>query len=587
MIDMPTEQPSAMASSTAEDTFMISDALGLVLRGAIKRGTRLLSKPATRILALQHIIQQLPGVHSAYVDLDGKSSNPNYNTFIAEPLSDQSPNDTEKVEADINNFISSSIYYRLWVDRAQQIRSSGQRDYCVGNLSVALNVGAAYSAGMAGANTILSLIPTASVLIGAPAKELWVLFKLCPLAGILSILLSLGGNIVPMEVNDYENIDKFQYQGMMPSAHDHVDDSGDAGEGKTEAELFANQVLQRARSHTGGRPISSIVLGMLFQCCAIAAILVACWFLESGAILVWWCESGYWMFVWYLGVAFSSILENFAGVPFTKTYTIRAWRAPPVVVDDQSPWVRPPGDHSENTHEMDDLQIQTEAYHIPLSPIHPPLQRRMTASERQHATFDDPVNVLMNIEKGYSSDAMIWMDHSRPYSQGYDAFYILLSVKGISTPHAFLRVFSKVISIGAFAVGTALFASATLITIMEALVTASLILCAGIFGRVTAMWMASTMMRHKPVLHRVVNNREEAGKYLQAIFKLDDVACEINGHVIVQGRCVKRLSRTWRWSRLFGVLSKPYSLSKMAVNHQSHQVQERQSLLKDSYAVNV
>jgi hypothetical protein len=30
--------------------------------------------------------------------------------------------------------------------------------------------------------------------------------------------------------------------------------------------------------------------GMLLQSCAIVVILIACWFLESGAIIVWWCE---------------------------------------------------------------------------------------------------------------------------------------------------------------------------------------------------------------------------------------------------------------------------------------------------------
>ena len=99
--------------------------------------------------------------------------------------------------------------------RAEVIRSSGSRESCVGNLSVALaDVGAAYSAGAQGASTLLSLMPTAGALIGAPAKELW-LYKLVPLAGVLSMVISLGGNIVPMEVNQYERVDAFNYQGFI------------------------------------------------------------------------------------------------------------------------------------------------------------------------------------------------------------------------------------------------------------------------------------------------------------------------------------------------------------------------------------
>ncbi len=75
---------------------------------------------------------------------------------------------------------------------------------------------------------------------------------------------------------------------------------------------------------------------------------------------------------------------------------------------------------------------------------------------------------------------------------------------------------------------------------MEAVTAATLILFAGIFGRVTAMWMTSTMMKCKPILHRVVSSRDEAGKYLNAIFKRNEIACEVNGHIIIQGRCVKK-----------------------------------------------
>ena len=69
---------------------------------------------------------------------------------------------------------------------------------CVGNLSVALRqVGAAYEASSNGSTALLTLLPTAGALIGAPTKELWVLWNLVPIAGIFSIALSLGGNIVP------------------------------------------------------------------------------------------------------------------------------------------------------------------------------------------------------------------------------------------------------------------------------------------------------------------------------------------------------------------------------------------------------
>ncbi|KAH8887864.1 hypothetical protein GQ53DRAFT_826853 [Thozetella sp. PMI_491] len=151
-----------------------------------------------------------------------------------------------------------------------------------------------------------------------------------------------------------------------------------------------------------------------------------------------------------------------------------------------------------------------------------PLTRRPTAMKLQENDFVDPIDVLTKLEKGYSNMARIWMDSSKPWSQSDDAFYVLLSVKRISGVHAGLRVVSKIISIGVFAIGTR---------------------SSRIFGRVT---MASTMMHHKPVLHRVVRTREEAGKYLEAIFRKDEIAFEVKGHIIVQGRCVKRFGKRLR-----------------------------------------
>jgi hypothetical protein len=160
----------------------------------------------------------------------------------------------------------------------------------------------------------------------------------------------------------------------------------------------------------------------------------------------------------------------------------------------------------------------------------------------QVAEFTDHnADVLTRLERGYSTKGAICMNMNKPWSQADDAFYVLLSVKGISLGHATLRVVSKIASICVFALGTGLFASATLITILEALVTAAMILCAGIFGRVTAMWMASTMMANRPVLHRVVQNRKEAEECLEAIFRQPEIACEVKGHIILQGRCVKKI----------------------------------------------
>jgi hypothetical protein len=299
-------------------------------------------------------------------------------------------------------------------------------------------------------------------------------------------------------------------------------------------------------------------------------------------------QFGGWMYLWYGIVCVSSILENFAGVPFTKTWTIRVWRAPKVTVDPDSPWVILPPTNTTAAEEEEYPRQGQMQQNIPRKPVMSDqilaqdsassnqsqglLQGRRPTIQELHAksSFSDPADILTNLEKGYNTFANVYMDPSLPWSSANDAFYVLISVKGVSTLHAMLRVFSKLISIGVFAVGTGLFASSTLITIVVAMVAATLILCAGIFGRVTAMYMASEMMRNKPVLHKVVKNRTEAGKYMEALFQQPEIACEVLGHIVTQGRCIKKFGRRTRWSQFLGVLARPYDLRRIATNGTSY-----------------
>lgn len=162
-----------MRAAQTSPGFRAQEALGLIASDAGRRALKLVSGPLTHLFALHHLIHYIPSADAGYSSLN--DTNPNYNNFVAGPESEPAPNETALIQADINNFVSSSLVYSNWVARAKAIRSSGRRDECVGNLSVALNVGAAYQAGMSSSNTLLSFIPTAGVLIGAPAKELWVL----------------------------------------------------------------------------------------------------------------------------------------------------------------------------------------------------------------------------------------------------------------------------------------------------------------------------------------------------------------------------------------------------------------------------
>jgi hypothetical protein len=106
------------------------------------------------------------------------------------------------------------------------------------------------------------------------------------------MFLSLGGNIVPMEVNQYERFDSFSYAGMvgsLPEEHVTVPTDASSQKGLTEAEVFANEVYDRAMSHEGSNKSGVITAGIALQLFWPACILAACGFIQNGSILVWWC----------------------------------------------------------------------------------------------------------------------------------------------------------------------------------------------------------------------------------------------------------------------------------------------------------
>ena len=270
----------ACQQQKAPREFSISRAIVDVCSSASFRALRAASNIQYALFSALFV---LPKASADYPNLSNNTSS-NYNDFTPSQSNDS------RVLADISNFKATSIGFPEWQAWAHTIRASGGVAQCVGNLSIALSeVGSAYAASSNGASTLLTLIPTASALIGAPARELWVLYKLMPIAGILSMMLSLGGNIVPMDISDYEQVDTFSYAGMIPTADQKTNSFVAKSTGETEAERFAALVHSRARDKLGARRSVAIWFGILLQCFWLTCILIACWFLDSGSIIVWWC----------------------------------------------------------------------------------------------------------------------------------------------------------------------------------------------------------------------------------------------------------------------------------------------------------
>ncbi|KAL9005233.1 MAG: hypothetical protein Q9188_001993 [Gyalolechia gomerana] len=173
--------------------------------------------------------------------------------------------------------------------------------------------------------------------------------------------------------------------------------------------------------------------------------------------------------------------------------------------------------------------------------------------------------ILDALEAGYNCKGQVIRDGNEPWSSSRVPFYVIISLEGISGSHAALRVFSKAFAVGVFVTGTAIFASTQLVEMSVAVAVLCLVLGAGVFGRVIAMWMASEMMKTKPVLHRVVKSRGLAAEYLDRILSIDGLVVEVMGHVIVNGMCIHRYNPWFRWSNWLGLLAGPYNIGKLTM----------------------
>jgi len=80
----------------------------------------------------------------------------------------------------------------------------------------------------------------------------------------------------------------------------------------------------------------------------------------------------------------------------------------------------------------------------------------------------------------------------------------VISVEGVTKPHAIMKTISRGCGVAVYAFSTALFASATMMSITVALMNLSLLIAGGVLGRIVVMWIASEVNRNaKPILHAI------------------------------------------------------------------------------------
>ena len=274
------------------------------------------------------------------------------------------------------------------------------------------------------------------------------------------------------------------------------------------------------------------------------------------------------MAFWYLTVATSSVVDNLAGVPFTSQWVLRVSKIPKVKISEDAPVVTCLLDRTATQSTLKNSAHFSESKPLPPAPNmrSPTVRYSRVAEADRPRPVRQPTEVLAALDRGYDYKGQVSIEANEPWSAPLSPFYVIISLQGISHLHALTRVASKAFSVGVFALGTSMFAAAQFITIFVALTVLILVLSVGVFGRVIAMWMASEMVKSRPVLHRVVKTRQEAAECIDRILEIDGIAVEVKGHIIVQGRCIQKYSRWLAPSSWLGVLAQPFNVRKMAVS---------------------
>jgi hypothetical protein len=123
-----------------------------------------------------------------------------------------------------------------------------------------------------------------------------------------------------------------------------------------------------------------------------------------------------------------------------------------------------------------------------------PISRHQTSKSNDTATNSSLLSdhslkrsVIDQLKRRIDTKGRVIMDCSTPWSALKDDFYVIISREGVPKGHTMWRLFLNFVSVCAFVVSTAMFASATLLQLQPAIIVMALVLCAGIFGRVTAM----------------------------------------------------------------------------------------------------
>ena len=184
----------------------------------------------------------------------------------------------------------SSFQIVDWIYRGLCVRRVEGAEQCYQVLENVLdNLNSLRASEYQGAAGVLALLPTIGALMGAPAPEIWRLLTLYPLGGILSIFLSFGGAIMPVDVEDYEQVmtKKEPTIGSVISFRRETIDPHEGVDGRLDTLLgrIRNRILRAKGDDPPGRMLP---FGLLWMCLLLFMAQFGMAVVEQGSIIPWW-----------------------------------------------------------------------------------------------------------------------------------------------------------------------------------------------------------------------------------------------------------------------------------------------------------
>lgn len=199
----------------------------------------------------------------------------------------------------------NEFYTHHFVNRGICVRSEDHQYHCYEKLQLILaNLNEIRRAEYGGAASVLSLLPTIGALLGTPTNEIWKLMSIIPFGGGLTMLLSFGGAIMPVRVEDYEHVitkKNIAIGSIISFRNHHMPNQGPEETSEEKLKLLIDTVRKRIDQRESARLSKKyLAVGLTGMFLLFLGAQAGMTVVEQGGILAWVCTSNWWMHLWYL-----------------------------------------------------------------------------------------------------------------------------------------------------------------------------------------------------------------------------------------------------------------------------------------------